>query len=230
MIRRKRKSPEKRPVLVIADFDGTISLNDMGYDVLNRFSEEGWEEIDRSYCAGRIGSLEAYTRIFDFIRGSQEEMTRFVDERAVIDPSFVDFYALCRKRGFDVKIFSDGLDFYIDFILQKHGLGMIEFYSNVVRFRGERRAGIDFPHANEMCMKCGTCKSRLLEAERSSYEKIVYIGDGYSDVCPARRADLVFAKRVLYDRIASEGKPCFSYRNFQDIHRHFHENGNLIRD
>jgi 2-hydroxy-3-keto-5-methylthiopentenyl-1-phosphate phosphatase len=229
VITRKHKKPERHPVLIIADFDGTISLNDMGYDILNRFSEDGWQEIDRSYCAGQIGSLEAYTRIFDFIRGSEEEMIRFVDEKAIIDPSFHDFYALCREKGFDVKIFSDGLDFYIDFILRKHGLGMIEFHSNVVRFRGERRVGIDFPHANETCGKCGTCKSRLLDAERSSYEKIIYIGDGYSDVCPARRADLVFAKGVLYDRIAGEGKHCVSYRRFQEIYRYFNENGNLMQ-
>jgi hypothetical protein len=43
-------------LLVLYDFDGTVCSVDMGNAFLERFAE-GWEEIDRSYSAGEVGSL-----------------------------------------------------------------------------------------------------------------------------------------------------------------------------
>jgi 2-hydroxy-3-keto-5-methylthiopentenyl-1-phosphate phosphatase len=42
--------------LVLCDFDGTISIRDMGYDLLNRFSSGDWEAIDQDFREGKIGS------------------------------------------------------------------------------------------------------------------------------------------------------------------------------
>ncbi len=109
----------KKPLLVITDFDGTLSLTDVGYEVLLKFSGQGWDDIDRDYCDGRIGSKEAYGRIAAILGGTREDMLRFVAENTVIDPHFKEFYAFCREHGIDVKVVSDGLDFYIDFVLKK---------------------------------------------------------------------------------------------------------------
>ncbi|MDI9556242.1 MAG: HAD-IB family phosphatase, partial [Pseudomonadota bacterium] len=110
--------PSKKPLLVLTDFDGTLSLTDVGYEVLLKFSGKGWDDIDRDYCEGRIGSLEAYGRICAILDGNREDMLRFVAENTVVDPHFEEFYAFCRERGVDVKVVSDGLDFYIDFVLR----------------------------------------------------------------------------------------------------------------
>ena len=125
----------QKRLLVITDFDGTLSLTDVGYEVLLKFSSQGWDDIDRDYCEGRIGSKEAYGRICAILGGTREAMLQFVAENTVIDPHFEEFYAFCRKSGIDVKVVSDGLDFYIDFILKKHGLSDIPFYSNVMTFQ-----------------------------------------------------------------------------------------------
>lgn len=45
----------------------------------------------------------------------------------------------------------------------------------------------------------------------------VYIGDGYSDVCPATKADVVFAKDTLYEICREKGIQAIAYRNFKDI-------------
>ena len=126
----------KKPLLVITDFDGTLSLTDVGYEVLLKFSSQDWDDIDRAYCAGEIGSKEAYGRICAILGGTRELMLQFVAENTVIDPHFKEFYAFCREHDIDVKVVSDGLDFYIDFVLKKHGLSDIPFYSNVMTFQG----------------------------------------------------------------------------------------------
>jgi 2-hydroxy-3-keto-5-methylthiopentenyl-1-phosphate phosphatase len=220
----------KKRLLVITDFDGTLSLTDVGYEVLLKFSRRGWDDIDRDYCEGRIGSREAYSRICAILGGNREDMLQFVAENTVIDPHFEEFYGFCRKNGIDVKVVSDGLDFYIDFILRKHGLSDIPFYSNVMTFQDGKPRSIEFPHANENCNKCGTCKSNILESCQAGYGKIVYVGDGYSDLCPARKADLVFAKGILWTRLSKkEQKGVRKYRSFRDVTEFLSHNG-LKRD
>ena len=216
----------KKPLLVLTDFDGTLSLTDVGYEVLLQFSGRGWDEIDRDYCEGRIGSMEAYGRICAILGGTREEMLRFVAANAVIDPHFAEFYAFCRDRGIDVRVVSDGLDFYIDYILRRHGLSEIPVYSNVMRFRDGKPQSIEFPHAGADCSKCGTCKSNILESCQAAYGTIVYVGDGYSDLCPAARADLVFAKGILWTRLAAgERRGVRKYRSFRDVKDFLSKNG-----
>jgi 2,3-diketo-5-methylthio-1-phosphopentane phosphatase len=217
---------EKRPLLVLTDFDGTLSLTDVGYEVLLKFSRQGWDDIDRAYCAGEIGSKEAYGRICAILGGTREDMLRFVAENTVIDPHFMEFYTFCLRHGIDVKVVSDGLDFYIDFILKQHGLSDIPFYSNVMTFHGGKPQNIEFPHANENCSQCGTCKSNILESCQAGYGKIVYVGDGYSDLCPAEKADLVFAKGILWTRLSKkERQGVRKYRSFRDVKEFLSHNG-----
>jgi 2-hydroxy-3-keto-5-methylthiopentenyl-1-phosphate phosphatase len=216
-----------RKLLIIADFDGTVSPMDVGYEVLQKFTGRGWDEIDRAYCSGEIGSKEAYSRIAALIRGTREEMQQYVRAHARVDTHFVSFYAFCRKAGIDLRILSDGLDFYIDLVLRKEGLGDIPFCSNVTRFRDGQGFAIEFPEENLECDKCGTCKSLILQRLKPAFDRIIYIGDGYSDVCPAEKADVVFAKGILYKTFSKKGLPCIRFRDFADIQRHFHNDGFL---
>jgi len=208
----------KKPrMLILCDFDGTISTIDMGNEILNRFTDKGWEEIDRAYCAGEIGSRAAYTQVASLFTGNRTQMLEFVSSREMIDPHFLEFYRFCRSKGVDLKIVSDGLDFYIDAILKKNNLEDIEFFSNVTVFHDSNKLSIEFPRMNDECEKCGTCKKSVLREHRSDYDRVIYVGNGYSDVCPAKDADLVFAKDVLYETCRQDGTACLHYNNFHDI-------------
>jgi len=206
--------------LIICDFDGTISTADVGYELIKRFSGDGWEEIDRAYCAGMMGSKDAYTQIAALMKASQDEMGAYVLRYGGIDPYFKDFYTFCKTHGFDLVIVSDGFDFYIDAILKKHNVCNIAYFSNVVSFHDDRRVTIEFPLRNEECDKCGNCKRSILRQYRLTYDEIIYIGNGYSDICPAQEADVVFAKEILYDRCMEEGGNCVYYTDFSDIKTH----------
>lgn len=204
-------------MLVLCDFDGTICTMDMGNEILNRFTDEGWEAIDQAYCAGEIGSRDAYSQVASLFRGTRSQMLEYVSTSERMDPYFPEFYKFCRKKGVDIKIVSDGLDFYIEAILRKYNLQDIEFFSNVVVFRDGNTLSIEFPRMNNQCEKCGTCKNSVLKQYRSDYDHVIYVGNGYSDVCPAKDADLVFAKDVLYEKCKQNGTSCVYYENFYDI-------------
>lgn len=204
-------------ILIICDFDGTACRVDMGNKLLNRFAGEGWREIDRAYSIDEIGSRIAYTKVSSLFRGSKRQMVEYVRHHAVLDPYFADFCHFCAERGYDLKIASDGLDFYIETALQKYDLANIEYFSNSVTCWHGQGISIDFPYLNERCGKCGTCKTNILKEFSSRYRRIIFIGDSYSDVCPAKNADLVFAKYILYEKCQDNGTACISYDNFRDI-------------
>ncbi len=46
--------------LILCDFDGTISVEDMGYVLLTRFSAGDWEAIDRQFCVGKQAGVDVY--------------------------------------------------------------------------------------------------------------------------------------------------------------------------
>jgi len=215
-----KKETKNTRVLVLCDFDGTVCTVDMGNEILNRFTGKGWEEIDRAYCADEIGSRDAYTRVASIFQGTRPDMLEYVRNYEKIDPHFNDFYQFCREEGIELKIVSDGLDFYIDAILKKHNLHDIEFFSNVVVFQDGSTHFIEFPRMNKMCEKCGTCKNSVLKQHRLDYNWVIYVGNGHSDVCPAKDADLVFAKDVLYEKCLQNGTKCVRYENFGDIRKY----------
>ena len=41
--------------------------------------------------------------------------------------------------------------------------------------------------------------------------RVIFIGDGRSDICPARNADIVFAKTGLLSYLRDAGIPCLAY-------------------
>ena len=52
---------------------------------------------------------------------------------------------------------------------------------------------------------CGEeCKRSVVDAMRDGRE-VVYVGDGYSDRCAARAADIRFARRTLAEHLDREG-------------------------
>ncbi len=203
--------------LILCDFDGTISTQDIGYVLVNQFSSGDWEAIDRDFREGKIGSKEAYLRIGEILKGDEPNILRFVQEHSSIDPFFSTFYQYCCDKGIDIKIVSDGLDFYIKKILEIHHLSEIPFYANCTHFRDGQGINISFPYSTEVCGLCGTCKKEIIQIHREKYDSIYFVGDGLSDRCAAREADFAFAKRSLYTYCIKNEITCHFFKNFQDI-------------
>ena len=204
-------------MLVVCDFDGTVCRVDICNEFLDHFAGD-WEAIDRAYAAGEVGSRAAYGRIAPLIRTSRPPVLDFILKHERLDPFFPEFLNFCRGRRIDLKIVSDGLDACIEAILGKHGLD-VEYFSNRLFFREDDRIEFDFPPASEECGRCGTCKRSLLSRFRADYDRIIYIGDGHSDICAARTADQIFAKGILYEKCIENGTPCLFYDDFGDIRR-----------
>ncbi len=203
--------------LILCDFDGTISIRDISYELLSAFAKGNWEEIDRQYREGKIGSREAYTRIAGICEATPKEMEGFIREKSLIDPYFGRFHDYCLRKGIDLNIVSDGFDIYINRILEHHDLPLIPIFANRISFKRGGRIRFDYPHHNPDCGLCGTCKRTILLEKRPLYDRITYIGNGYSDRCAAQEADQRYAKEALFDHFVREGIDCTYFDHFGEV-------------
>ena len=223
---RQGSAPAEGPaVRVFVDFDGTITRRDVGDEMFASFGcAETCAAIIDEYRQGRISAVECFERecraCGDVDRQALDE---FLDGEA-IDPSFPDFVRFCRDNEFDLVVVSDGMDYYIRRILGRHGAGDVPFLSNVLDFAagsvpGTVRFSPRFPHRDETCDRCASCKRNHMLLRSGDEDLIVYAGEGFSDRCPVRYADIVFAKDELLRFCEEENISYFRYESFADVGR-----------
>jgi 2,3-diketo-5-methylthio-1-phosphopentane phosphatase len=206
-------------IAVLCDFDGTVARDDVGNLLFRTFSQNGdATEIVRRWKAGEISSRECLEGEAAVARVDQKALDSFIRERE-LDPYFKDFHDFARRRGIEVVIMSDGLDYYIEQMLVRNGLGHISFYANRLRFNGHGLE-VEFPWYDLLeCTDCGCCKTHHLYRYRDKGYFIIYVGDGLSDRCPCAEADLVFAKGDLLKHCRTRGISHIEFRNFRDVER-----------
>lgn len=199
------------------DFDGTISKRDVLDELIRQFAKnDSWRLIEERWAAGLIGSYDCLREEFALLRVAAPELTDFV-RRIPIDPGFGPLLQLLRTRHVPVAILSDGVERFIRLILAENGLSHIPIYANRIAHRGER-----------LSLRChlrsGNCESGAAHCKCSTASRLgfperknVYIGDGRSDLCPAGKADVVFAKGVLAQELSRRQFPFIPYSTLTEV-------------
>lgn len=204
------------------DFDGTITTLDVGDAMFEEFGGASATAAVREYREGRISAVECFMRESDacgsFSVSRLDEFLATVE----IDKSFIGFVSFCRSHRFEVCILSDGMDYYISSILNRFGLSDVPFFSNSLELvAGEDSGAVKmkpaFPYTDETCDRCASCKRNHMLTKSSDDDIILYVGEGYSDRCPVRYADVIFAKDDLLTYCRTEGLPHHEYRTFADV-------------
>lgn len=202
---------------MLTDFDGTVTRTDVAEDLLDEFAPAEWWDIEELHRARKIGTREAMVRQFALVRAKEADMLRFVDEHVELDETFPAFIAYCQEQAIPLEIVSEGLDFYLSYLLAKWNV-RVPVRTNRTAFDGGR-VTITYPYADPTCNLCGTCKLRRLFELRMQGYRVAYIGDGHSDLCPAIEADRVFAKKELADLCREEAVDFIPFDTFADVRR-----------
>jgi|WetSurMetagenome_2_1015567.scaffolds.fasta_scaffold45918_4 2-hydroxy-3-keto-5-methylthiopentenyl-1-phosphate phosphatase len=202
------------------DFDGTIARNDVGNDLFRRFGGERCDALVRAYREERLSAVECFRAEAEAVGTvAQADFWKCVDDQP-IDPEFPRFVRFCREHQIALTVVSDGLDLYIRRILAAHGLHDLPVVANHARLAqaGDGvRMVLEFPHTNAECARCASCKRNAMLTATGEDELIVYVGEGYSDRCPARYADLVFARDALQTYCQQENISYILYRTFGEV-------------
>jgi HAD superfamily phosphoserine phosphatase-like hydrolase len=209
---------------IFCDFDGTVTKNDVWVNSLGKFikNKPAFSKICDDFSASLITSRECISRELELV----EEFTtaKFLDyiQYEELDIYFHSFVNYCRENGYEIFLLSEGLDFYIEYILKREKLDL-EYFSNKMVYtkceNGYYKLSCKFPYSDENCTFCGMSKRNILLSKTNDYDGdiSVFIGDGVSDFCVSSYADIVFAKNSLASYCWKNNITYFDYNNFNDI-------------
>ncbi len=204
--------------IVLTDFDGTACRIDIGENLMRKHAGPEWPALIADWKAGRITTTQCFTRECELAGLTRETVLTFARKQS-LEPSFLAFRDVLRPQGIPLVILSDGLDLYIELLLQQHGIRDVAFFANHAAFP-EGHLMPEFPYFEEGCGSCGNCKgSHIRRYKQEGYSPVIFVGDGLSDRCVVGKADTLFAKDDLLDHVRKEGAEAIPFNDFHDVHR-----------
>jgi 2-hydroxy-3-keto-5-methylthiopentenyl-1-phosphate phosphatase len=203
--------------LVQCDFDGTITEKDVSFLLLDAFSEEDWRPLLAQYQRGEISVNSFNSQAFAMVRKDKQTLLQFARDKAKMREGFRELVDYCRRQGFRFVVVSNGEDFYIEALLRDMGLDDIEIFAAKAEFdsSGVKTRYIG-PDGN--CLEDGFKEAYVRWFIAEGYS-IVYVGNGSSDLSPARLASHVFATGDLLAQCEQKNLNCIPFVDLNDVIR-----------
>jgi 2,3-diketo-5-methylthio-1-phosphopentane phosphatase len=204
-----------KSVIFLIDFDRTITFNDSTDEIMKIHNEALVEEYQAKFSLGKLRVRDYIKGLLESLKLTREEYRYDVSRNVIVDECFKEFL----KLNYEVRIVSAGTYDNVLGVFAKNGISIPEerIYSNRLEFEG-KDIRITFPHDNNESYE-GICKKSVVMKYKKLYDKVVFIGDGHSDIPASSAADILFAKKGL-----SLEKYCIDnsikyipYSNFCDI-------------
>ena len=188
--------------------------------MLERFSgDDEWLRLEEEWKQGKIGSRECLDSQMRGIRLTRKRLDKYLST-IKIDPSFKKILKLCKAASIKSVILSDNFDYILKTILKNNNIDDIDVYCNSVGFT-ENGLIPKFPHRGRCDRQCAHCKTKNLNKVLKRNGISAYVGDGLSDLCPSKSADLVFAKSTLKKRLTAEKIPHIPFTDLGDVYEYF---------
>jgi 2,3-diketo-5-methylthio-1-phosphopentane phosphatase len=208
----------KRTIKVFVDFDGTITSEDVGEAIFNKFGEtEKVGKIIEDLLSDKISSRQCWDDLCDSVDTiNKVELDEFIDKLDV-DPSFNTFVKFCDENKIDMVVLSDGFDYYIDRLFNKAGLAGLKYYSNKLFVNENGILKAEYPYFDVNSPTSANCKKNHIINHSDDDDYTVYIGDGNSDKDAAQYCDFIFAKDGLARFCSMEKISFYPFNNFTDV-------------
>jgi len=204
--------------LVQCDFDGTVTIEDVSFLLLDAFADGDWRRWEGEYTAGRISVGRFNSEVFGTVKAERQTMLDYAKERAAVRPGFAQFVAMCRQRDFRLVIVSNGLQFYIEQTLGDLGMADIEAHAARTDFRA---GGLQVRYIGpDGAVLDASVKEAFTRSFLADGYQVTYIGDGRSDFAPASLCHRVFAASdtgSLLEMCREGGVSCHPFADFHDI-------------
>lgn len=184
--------------VILSDFDGTISIQDVNNAIFENFGDEQSEIIEEKLINNKISDREALERHYSRLTMNKKRFENFIENNINLDPYFNKFYENIKEKNIDFAIVSGGFLEYIKITLEKENINYKDkIYANQLVFDNDEVKPI-FLHEIKKCDEifgpCGNCKYKLL-SQHPPNKKIIYIGDGLTDRCVAGTTDYLLVKK-----------------------------------
>jgi len=202
-------------ILIQCDFDGTVTIEDASFAILDAFIPGKWRGMFRIYQEGRMSVGEFNSRAFSMVQADKDSLLEIVRREVTVRDGFSELVTYCKNKNFTFVIVSNGLNFYIEDILKRKGIKDIEIHASITEFKP---TGLVVRHKGPD----GEFLDKDVKAAYTDYYlkqgyRVIYLGDGSSDVMPAGQSHYVFATDSLVEYCRSKNIKCTPFTNFYDV-------------
>jgi 2-hydroxy-3-keto-5-methylthiopentenyl-1-phosphate phosphatase len=202
-------------ILVQSDFDGTITEEDASFFLLDAFAQGDWRQLLREYKEQKMSVGEFNTRAFAMVKVDRHRLLESLQGNVKVRAGFHELVNYCQEKGFRFVIVSNGLAFYEQAVLTGFGLGNIEVHAAEASFHPKgmkvRYIGPDGKTVND-----GFKEAYMESFLRLGY-RVIYIGNGDSDVAPAKHAHRVFATGDLLAYSRENDLNCKPFKDLREV-------------
>lgn len=185
-------------IVIVFDFDRTI-IND---------DSDRWVVVEMGLTDlfNQLRSILPWNSLMDRMVEELHSQGKTVDDiaeclkRVPLHPQIIAAIKSAHALGCDLRVLSDANQFYIETILEFHGVlyCFSEIITNPTFVDGEGRLRIlpyhDFTSSPHSCQLCppNLCKGLVIERIRASCsdngnKRFIYLGDGRGDFCPSMK-------------------------------------------
>jgi 2-hydroxy-3-keto-5-methylthiopentenyl-1-phosphate phosphatase len=201
--------------LVQCDFDGTITERDVSFLLLDAFAQGDWRQVLRKYKEHKISVGEFNTKVFAMVKVDKARLLEELKGKVTVRTGFQELVNYCLKKDFRLVIVSNGLDFYIKAVLKNVGLKNIEVHAAQASFHREGME-VHYVGPDGKRVDDGVKEAYIQSFLKLGY-KVIYIGNGDSDVAPAKYAHRVFATGDLLTHCRKNNLKYKPFESFLEI-------------
>ncbi len=190
----------------MVDWDGTCTERDTLLLAVERFGDPSLEPaLDAALAAGTMTHRRVMETEFAGVSASLEEVVAYIVEHARLRAGFQELV-----ERHDPLILSSSFHETIEPVLAREGVTARVHANRALPSPNGWRIGWV---SDTDCETCGQpCKRGALPAG-----DVVYVGDGYSDRCAARRASRVFARDGLARYLDEQRVPYEAFETLHDV-------------
>src|SRR5947208_3575448 len=110
---------------VYCDFDETITMQDVGSQILRRFGTASAFSVWENFDAGIKTAAECLQIACETVKNATHESIHALILEQHLRPGFIEFAHFCKENSIELRILSDGFSIYISKILQHYSLSHI---------------------------------------------------------------------------------------------------------
>jgi 2,3-diketo-5-methylthio-1-phosphopentane phosphatase len=201
-------------MLLLLDFDGTLTDHDTLDLLVAEHAPAVWLEAERALTEGTMTLNEVIAFEFEHVHATLDEALALLRERVALRPGLQELIAFCHERFIDPVVVSSGFHEVIEPMLAWGGV-KLPVVAHSAAFSREGATVTFLERAT-----CDVCdeQCKRMELDRlAGGRQIAYVGDGWSDRCAAKAADLVFARGSLAEHLAAEGVAHVPFEDLFDV-------------
>jgi len=203
--------------LIQCDFDGTITEKDASFFLLDAFAQGDWRRLLQEYKEHKISVGEFNTKAFTMVKADKTTLLKALKDKIKVRAGFHELVNYCLRKGFRLVIVSNGLDFYINAILKDMGLENVEWHAAKTACHPEGMK-VQYIGPDGKRLEDGF-KEAYIESFLKLGYRVIYAGNGDSDIAPARYAHYVFATGDLLTYCRGKNLDYKPFKSFIDVVR-----------